>query len=72
VKDNGRGIDENTLNLGKTGHHGIAGMRERAVRIGGTLSILSRTGEGTEVCLDVPEHLIFEPKRGFESKRGAE
>ncbi len=60
VKDNGRGIDENTLNLGKAGHHGIAGMRERAGRIGATLSILSRAGEGTEVCLDVPEHLIYD------------
>jgi signal transduction histidine kinase/ligand-binding sensor domain-containing protein len=60
VKDNGRGIDENTLNLGKAGHHGIAGMRERAGRIGATLSILSRVGEGTEVCLDVPEHLIYD------------
>jgi signal transduction histidine kinase len=60
VKDNGRGIDEKTLNLGKAGHHGIAGMRERAGRIGATLSILSRVGEGTEVCLDVPEHLIYD------------
>jgi len=60
VKDNGRGIDENTLNLGKPGHHGIAGMRERAGRIGATLSILSRVGEGTEVCLDVPGHLVYD------------
>ncbi len=60
VKDNGRGIDEGTLNLGKAGHHGITGMRERAGRIGATLSILSRVGEGTEVCLDVPEHLIYD------------
>jgi signal transduction histidine kinase/ligand-binding sensor domain-containing protein len=60
VKDNGKGIDESTLHLGKAGHHGIAGMRERAGRIGATLSILSRVGEGTEVCLDVPEHLIYD------------
>jgi ligand-binding sensor domain-containing protein/signal transduction histidine kinase len=60
VKDNGRGIDEKTLHLGKAGHHGIAGMRERAGRIGATLSILSRLSEGTEVCLDVPENLIYD------------
>jgi ligand-binding sensor domain-containing protein/signal transduction histidine kinase len=71
VKDNGRGIDENTLNLGKAGHHGIAGMRERAGRIGATLSILSRAGEGTEVCLDVPEHLIYDAQ-GRDPERGAE
>jgi signal transduction histidine kinase/streptogramin lyase len=71
VKDNGRGIDENTLNLGKAGHHGITGMRERAGRIGATLSILSRVGEGTEVCLDVPEHSIYD-LQNRDSKRGAE
>jgi ligand-binding sensor domain-containing protein/signal transduction histidine kinase len=64
VKDNGCGIDESALNLGKAGHHGISGMRERAVRIGATLSILSRAGQGTEVCLDVPGHLIYDSRRG--------
>jgi signal transduction histidine kinase/ligand-binding sensor domain-containing protein len=71
VKDNGRGIDENTMNLGKAGHHGITGMRERAGRIGATLSILSRVGEGTEVCLDIPEHLIYDPQ-SRNSGRGGE
>jgi signal transduction histidine kinase len=70
VKDNGRGIDEKTLNFGKAGHHGIAGMRERAGRIGATLSILSRVGEGTEVCLDVPEHLIYD-LQGHGSEQGS-
>jgi signal transduction histidine kinase len=64
IKDNGRGIEEATLNLGKAGHHGIAGMRERAERIGANLSILSRAGEGTEVCLEIPEHLIYDSGRG--------
>jgi signal transduction histidine kinase len=60
VKDNGQGIDENTLHDGKPDHHGIAGMRERAARIGASLTILSRVGEGTEVSLNVPGHLIYE------------
>jgi len=75
VKDNGRGIDEKTLNLGKAGHHGIAGMRERAGRIGASLSILSRVGEGTEVCLEVPEHLIYDSQGylpGGDGERGAD
>jgi signal transduction histidine kinase/ligand-binding sensor domain-containing protein len=59
VKDNGRGIDENTLHEGKPDHHGIGGMRERAERIGATLSILSRVGEGTEVSLNVPGHIVY-------------
>jgi signal transduction histidine kinase len=29
-------------------------MQERAVRIGGTLKVDSRAGEGTEVVADVP------------------
>jgi two-component system sensor histidine kinase UhpB len=33
---------------------GIAGMRERALLVGGRLSITSRPGEGTEVRLTVP------------------
>jgi two-component system, NarL family, sensor histidine kinase UhpB len=33
---------------------GIAGMRERALLVGGQLSIESRPGQGTEVRLDVP------------------
>jgi signal transduction histidine kinase len=60
VKDNGQGIDENTLHDGKPDHHGIGGMRERAERIGATLTILSRVGEGTEVRLNVPGHVIYE------------
>jgi signal transduction histidine kinase len=71
VKDNGRGIDEHTLKLGRAGHHGIMGMRERAVRIGATLTILSRAGEGTEVCLDVPEHFIYD-LQGRDSEQGVE
>ena len=33
---------------------GIAGMRERALLVGGRLSIESRPGQGTEVRLEVP------------------
>jgi len=49
VQDNGRGIDEETLNLGRPGHYGIIGMKERAERLGGSISIGSRVGKGTEV-----------------------
>jgi ligand-binding sensor domain-containing protein/signal transduction histidine kinase len=60
VKDNGQGIDENTLHDGKPDHYGLGGMRERAERIGATLTIVSRVGEGTEVSLNVPGHVIYE------------
>jgi signal transduction histidine kinase len=60
VQDNGLGISEETLNLRRPGHYGIAGMRERAERLGGSISIRSRVGEGTEVNLSVPVHLLYQ------------
>ncbi len=60
VQDNGCGINEETLNLRRPGHYGIAGMKERAERLGGRVSIRSRVGEGTEVNLTVPAHLLYQ------------
>ncbi len=60
VQDNGCGINEEILNLGRPGHYGIAGMKERAERLGGSISIRSRVGEGTEVDLSVPAHLLYQ------------
>jgi signal transduction histidine kinase len=54
IRDNGRGIDAHLLEKGCDGHWGLAGMRERAVRIGGQLKILSDATRGTEVHLLMP------------------
>src|SRR5579872_5841322 len=35
IRDNGRGIDPRVLKKGRDGHWGLAGMQERATRIGG-------------------------------------
>jgi ligand-binding sensor domain-containing protein/signal transduction histidine kinase len=59
VQDNGSGMNEEILNLGRPGHYGIAGMKERADRLGGSISIRSRAGEGTEVDLSVPAHFVY-------------
>ncbi len=58
VQDNGSGINEEILNIGRQGHYGLAGMKERADRLGGSISIRSRVGEGTEVDLSVPAHFV--------------
>lgn len=50
VIDDGRGIPDPR----PEGTAGIAGMRERALLVGGLLAIRSREGEGTEVRLTVP------------------
>ncbi len=59
VRDNGRGIDPQHLQWGRSGHVGLLGMLERAERIGARFRISSRVALGTEVQLWVPEQLAF-------------
>lgn len=55
VTDDGRGIDEATLRAGgRAGHWGLTGMRERAARIGGRLTIESQASIGTTIRLRIP------------------
>jgi ligand-binding sensor domain-containing protein/signal transduction histidine kinase len=54
VRDDGRGFDNQADGSRHAGHFGLIGMRERAEQIGGTLSIQSTEGSGTEVVADVP------------------
>ena len=58
VADNGVGIDSEVADRGKDGHFGIQGMRERAVRIGGRLTLESSPNSGTEMKLIVPGSIV--------------
>jgi signal transduction histidine kinase len=58
VSDNGTGIDP-AADRGKNGHFGLRGMRERAARIGGKLTLGSSSNSGTEIRLIVPGGIIF-------------
>jgi signal transduction histidine kinase len=58
VRDDGHGMEKETISSGKRGHFGLLGMRERADRIGGKLSIISAS-DGTKVRLFVPGRYIF-------------
>ena len=60
VWDNGRGIDPEVLREGREGHWGLAGMRERATKIGGILRISSSLAAGTEIQLSVPAAVAFQ------------
>jgi PAS domain S-box-containing protein len=60
IRDNGCGIDPRMLEKGRDGHWGLAGMRERATRIGGLFKILSSPASGTEVQLSIPTSLASE------------
>jgi signal transduction histidine kinase len=59
VSDNGTGIDPAIADKGKDGHFGLQGMRERAARIGGKLTLGSSSSSGTEIRLVVPGSIIF-------------
>jgi signal transduction histidine kinase len=59
VRDDGRGVDPQIARTGTAGHWGIAGMKERAARIGGSLTIRSRAAAGTEIELRVPGRAAF-------------
>jgi len=60
MRDDGRGIPAQVMATGrKEGHFGMVGMRERAARIGGSLTISSVDGGGTEVLLTLPARLAF-------------
>jgi signal transduction histidine kinase/ligand-binding sensor domain-containing protein len=59
VKDDGVGIDPAVAYGGKDGHFGLQGMRERAARIGGKLTVVSDPNSGTEITIVVPAAVVF-------------
>lgn len=60
VADDGMGIPPETMAQGgRAGHFGLTGMRERATRIGGAMTIAPRTGGGTVCTLTLPAALAY-------------
>jgi signal transduction histidine kinase len=60
IRDNGCGIDPRVLDAGREGHWGLAGMRERATRVGGLVKVFSSRTAGTEVQLSIPISIALE------------
>jgi PAS domain S-box-containing protein len=54
VYDDGRGFDPDVSSDGMEEHVGLRVMRERAEEVGGSLSLKSATGQGTELVVCVP------------------
>jgi signal transduction histidine kinase len=69
VRDNGIGIDHATVESGKNGHFGLQGMRERAARIGGRLTLLSSANSGTEITIVVPGGIVFQKASATPSEK---
>jgi signal transduction histidine kinase len=59
VRDDGIGIDPDTITKGRAGHWGLSGMRERAQKIAGKLEVWSQVGAGTEVELTIPSRIAY-------------
>jgi len=59
VRDDGKGMDSETIRNGRPDHFGMKGMRERADLIDGKLTLWSRVGGGTEVELIVGGERIY-------------
>ena len=61
IRDDGKGIDPRILDEGgRTGHHGLPGMQERAKLAGGKLAIWSELDSGSEIELTVPGAIAYD------------
>jgi signal transduction histidine kinase len=68
IRDDGKGMDPAIVTQGRSGHYGLAGMRERADRIGGKLNVCSRPGGGTEIELSIPGAIAFGASGRFRAR----
>jgi ligand-binding sensor domain-containing protein/signal transduction histidine kinase len=60
IRDDGKGIDRRVLDEGaRQGHWGLPGVRERAKRVGGRLTLWSEPAAGTEAELTVPGRIAY-------------
>jgi signal transduction histidine kinase/ligand-binding sensor domain-containing protein len=53
ISDDGQGFVVDSSLEGPEGHYGLRGMRERAEGIGGTLTVTSAVGKGTQIILEL-------------------
>jgi signal transduction histidine kinase/ligand-binding sensor domain-containing protein len=69
ISDNGVGIDSEVIEKGKEGHFGLRGMKERAERIGGKLTLVSSPDTGTTIMLVVNGRIAFRTEHPTSSQR---
>lgn len=54
VQDDGQGFDPHNASIGSQGHVGLRVMHERAQEVGGSFSLYTEPGQGTQVTVRVP------------------
>jgi signal transduction histidine kinase len=54
IQDDGRGLPEDFESRRTAGHHGLLGMEQRMIALGGTLRIESAPGAGVTIHVEVP------------------
>ena len=62
VRDDGKGLDEETIRHEPAGHFGLPGMRERAETVKGRLDVWSAPGSGTQVELTIPGPIAYDAR----------
>src|SRR5262249_12589624 len=76
IRDDGRGMNSEVLARGgREGHWGLAGMRERAARLGAKFELWSELDAGTEIQVSVPASIAYAKTFGrfevrFRRKKG--
>lgn len=71
VSDNGRGLPEDFETRRTAGHHGLLGMEQRVIALGGTIDIRSRPGAGVTIHVEVPlTDAIVAPERNDDEAFG--
>lgn len=63
IADDGIGIDPELAAKGRQGHFGLAGMRERARKLRGSLSLRPLPDRGTELVLTIPAAIAYKSER---------
>ncbi|CAN5209195.1 sensor histidine kinase [soil metagenome] len=66
IRDDGVGIAAEIADRARSGgHFGLVGIRERAVRIGGRLTIDSSLNAGTAIVVALSSRSAYEPRNGW-------
>ncbi len=65
IEDDGIGLKNQKLSNSLGEHIGLSVMEERAIRIGGKITIDAETGEGTQILLTFPNQIIIEKSVKF-------